>query len=174
MTEGQHPEYSPPPPTVRPRPQPPSQYPPAPAYHYPPPPPGYGYPQANDRSGAAIGAAVIAFILSGFLVLAAVILIEGAALIGTLSDKDPQGTEFTIDGLINLGTAALLITAGVGLIGRKPSARTLLFAGAAIVVVEGIYWFGRFANGALFFWDCLFVVPAIIAAALTASSAKPR
>jgi len=125
----------------------------------------------QDRPGTAVAAAVFGFVLSGLLLLAGVILVEGAKLIGTISDHGGSGSEFVFDGLVNFVAAALLIAGGVSLIGRKPSGRATLLAGVAIVLAEGIYWFGRFANGGLFFWVCLFVVPAIIAGCFGVGSA---
>ncbi len=194
--EPQVPGYAPPPPTQYPPPYPP--YPPAgqqqpgPAYGYPTYPEGYpqGYPQAYPyyappgynayntspaygRPGTVIGAAVLAYVVAGLLILAGVILFSGASTINDIGDSfgadtSSATTELVLDGLLDLIVAGLLIAGGVNLSMRRPSGRTLLYVGVVIVALDAIYWVGRVGGGAgvVIFWAGIFVIPAIIAGCL--------
>lgn len=190
----QDPNYPPPPetPTTAPQARYSSQYPQYPQYaqypqygqypqhgQYPQyPPPGYpGYPPSayrNPRPGTTIAAAVLGYIVGGFLILAAIILFSGASTLNDVSDElnsdaSSVTAELTLDGFINLVAAGLLIAGGVMLTGRRRSGRTLLMLGGAVVLVVAVYWLvraGGDATGFVIFWGGLFVAPTVVAMCL--------
>jgi hypothetical protein len=143
------PAYSPPPPT-RP-PSGPAAY--GPTY---PPPPGYpaGFlptyrayvapsPYAA-RPGAALGAAVVAYVLAGLLVVASFVLFTGAALVDDADRLDsnvPATSELVFDGIVDLVAAGLLITGGVLLTLRRAHGRTVLLVACALTLIDSVYWF---------------------------------
>lgn len=146
---------------------PPPGYPPG--YGYPPPgyappgyaPPGYapygypgyppyGYPPVpgDARPGPATTAAVLAFVLSGLLILGGLLLFLGGAIAGDVENSFDSGThiglELALDGVANLVAGSLLIAGGVSLLGRKRNGRVLLSIGGGIVAALSVYWTVRF------------------------------
>lgn len=128
-------------------------------YGYPQP---YGYtyqypPPAGDRRpGTATTASVLSFVAGGLLIAAALLLFAGASLLNGLDTQDGVNVlfspaEFTVDAVINLICAALLITGGVLYAGRRPLGRTLVTIAAAIVVACAIYWITRFSVASIFY-----------------------
>jgi hypothetical protein len=195
-SEPQPPGYTPPPPTQYPpanQPYPASGYP-----AYPPayPPPGYpqgyqpypqqGYgpyptPSGSGRPGTVIGAAVLAYIVAGFLIIAGVSLFSGASTINDIgnsvdADTSSATAELVVDGLLNLLAAGLLIAGGVQLTGRKLAGRTMLAVGVGLVVAEGLYWLIRVGDGAgvIVFWVGVFVAPAVVAVCLAGGAQVRR
>uniref|UniRef100_UPI0035CBBFE5 hypothetical protein n=1 Tax=uncultured Jatrophihabitans sp. TaxID=1610747 RepID=UPI0035CBBFE5 len=125
-----------------------------PGYGYPPYPSGYagyGYPQpapGDARPGIATASAVLAFVASGLLILAGLLLFLGGAIASDIEDSVHSSThiglELGLDGVVNLVAAGLLIAGGVSLVGRNPLGRILLSVGATIVAAAAVYWFVRF------------------------------
>jgi len=138
----------------------------APYQHQPYP---YAYPRPPGRPGTATAAAVLAFVAGGCLIVAALFLFAGASIINDIGstlnqNTDPTTSELTIDGIINLIAAALLIAGGVMLTGRKVLGRTMLSIGSGIVVACSIYWLLRFNSfGATVFYALLFGALVVIA-----------
>jgi hypothetical protein len=140
-------------------------------YGYPSPYPA-PYPRAPARPGTVTASAVLAFVTGGLLIAASLLLFAGASVLHDLgnldgTNTDPTTTEFTLDGVIDLVAAGLLIAGGVMLTGRKAAGRTLVCAGGGVVVVAAIYWLARFGSfSATIFYALLFGALAIIAMAL--------
>lgn len=158
---------------------PPGHYPQQPYYPqqgYPYAPPGYGYPppypQQLQRPGTATTSSVLAFVNGGLLIAAAMLLFAGASLISDIGDATQSDTtfstaEFTIDGLVNLLAAGLLIGGGVTFAGRRVVGRTLIVAGGLIVVAAAIYWMVRFDGfGTTVFYGLLFTALAVLSMAM--------
>ena len=149
MTE---PPYTGPPPTgvYRAPPQYPPQY--QPQY----PPPGWSsyppYPAPPDlRPSGVTAAAVLGWITAGLLLLAAGLLFFGAAFLhgitaDTGSASDGYVAEFTFDGIADVVAAGLLIAGGVGLTSRSATGRLLMSGGAALVLLETLYWLVRWTS----------------------------
>jgi len=193
----EQPPYSPPPPTANPYggqygPAPQQSYgqPYAPQQPYGQPPPygptppaynAYGYPPAPgaDRPGQVTGSAVLAYVLAGLLILAGALLLAGASTVDSFgnefnSDTSSATTELAFDGFANLIAAGLLIAGGVSLSGRHIRGRTMLAVGAAITLVECVYWLVRTsaAGGVLVFvllFGALAVLSLVLAVSGTAS-----
>jgi hypothetical protein len=185
-------------------PQPPSPYagPPSPygeqypgAYPnaYPSPygypyPTGYGYPAplpGERRPGTLTAAAVLGYIAAGLLVIAALIVFTGASIVSDVDNAtdgvslDGYTAELTFDGFLNLIAAGLLIAGGVVMTGRRARGRTLYSVGAAIVLVDAVYWVGRWGSviadaGGLAFYAVLFAALSIIGLALAWTQAGTR
>lgn len=174
---GRPPGYSGPPPTGM------YQYPPWPYPPYPPYPPPLPYPPypvppvraADARPGTVTAAAVVGWVLAGLLLVAAGLLFFGAAFLRDFDAVNGTNTgsyvaEFTIDALIDLVTAGLLIAGGLGLTNRNASGRTLFTVGASVVVVAAIYWLVRWGDrsgGAIVGYAVIFGAAAAVAVGLT-------
>jgi hypothetical protein len=125
-----------------------------PQYPYYPPNYGYGYgyyayPQPEQRPSSVTTAAVLAFIVGGLLLLAGIVLFSGASLVSSLDDVEGTGSftaELALDGFLDLLAAGLLIGGGTLLMGRQAYGRALYGVGAAIVVVESVYWMVRWTG----------------------------
>jgi hypothetical protein len=154
-------------------------YPPAP-YGYPPPP--YGYPPpGNGRPGVTIAAAVLGYVAAGLLILAGLLLFLGASVVHDFdsasgASHDSYVAEFVLLGFANLLAAGLLIAGSVSMTGRHPTGRTLFSVGAGIVLASAVYWLARWAprtdsDGALIFYDLLFVALVIVGMSLAWTSA---
>jgi hypothetical protein len=195
------PPYSPPPVTANPygnqygpAPQqpaygqpygPPQQpYPPQQQYGQPQPygptPPmynAYGYPpaQLDARPGSVVGAAVLAYVLAGLLILSGALLLFGASISDSFGDAFDSDTssvtaELAFDGFADLIAAGLLIAGGVSLTGRNKRGRTMLVVGAAITLAECIYWLVRSsADGGVFVFVLVFGALAVISLVLAAT-----
>lgn len=168
------PGYSGPPPTGMYQ-HPPWPYPPYPPY---PPPrnyPPYPVPPADARPGTVTAAAVLGWVLAGLLLLAAGLLFFGAAFLHDFDAVNGTSTgsyvaEFTVDALIDVLTAGLLIAGGIGLTTRSGSARMLFTVGAGVVVVASMYWLARWgdrAGGAIVGYAVIFGGAAVVALGLT-------
>jgi hypothetical protein len=194
-----YPTYSGPPPTAPHdpgmTPQPPSpygeQYPGAYPNAYPSPygypyPTGYpGPPPGERRPGTLTAAAVLGYIAAGLLVLAALIVFTGASIVSDVDNAsdsvslDGYTAELTFDGFLNLIAAGLLIAGGVVMTGRRARGRTLYSVGAAVVLVEAVYWVGRWGSliadvGGLAFYAVLFAGLSIIGLTLAWTQAGTR
>jgi hypothetical protein len=191
-SEPEPPAYTPPPATVQPPVQQPYgyPYPPPPGYPgyppgyalqhpgYPSPyPPGYGYqylpypPRGSGRPGMVLAAAVLGYVVAGFLIIAGIGLLAGATLVHDLGsnggfDTRDATAELTFDGIVNFVAGGLLISGGVLLAGRRVTGRVLFLTAVAIDIGAAIYWLSRAGSGdgGIVFYALLFNVPAIIAA----------
>jgi hypothetical protein len=172
---GAPPGYSGPPPTGM------YQYPPWPYPPYPPAYPPYApYPapaaRAGDgRPGAVTAAAVVGWVLAGLLLLAAGLLFFGAAFLRDFDAVNGTSTgsyvaEFTIDALVDVVTAGLLIAGGIGLTNRSAPGRVLLTVGASVVVAVAVYWLARWGDrsgGTIVGYAVIFGSAAAVAGGLT-------
>lgn len=139
-------------------------------YPYPPYPP---YPLPGPgRPGTVSASAVLAFVCGGLLLAAALLLFAGASVLSDIAssvnaDTDSTTTEFTLAGVANVVSAALLIAGGVLILGRKQSGRTMISIGGAIVVATAIYWLVRYSSfGATIVYALLFSALAVICVAM--------
>jgi hypothetical protein len=193
----EQPPYAPPPATVNPygpapqqygqqpppygQPQPYGQQPygPPPQQYGPTPPAynAYGYPpqQGADRPGTVLGASVLSYVLAGLLILAGALLLFGASTVDSFgnefnSDTSSVTAELALDGFANLIAAGLLIAGGVSLAGRHARGRTMLLVGAAITLIECVYWLVRTsAAGGVFVFVVVFGALAAIPLVLVVS-----
>jgi hypothetical protein len=120
---------------------------------YGPTPPAYnayGYPpqQIDARPGSVTGASVLAYVLAGLLLLAGALLLFGASTVDSFgnafnTDTTSVTAELAFDGFADLVAAGLLIAGGVSLSGRNVRGRTMLLVGAAITLIECVYWLVR-------------------------------
>lgn len=149
---------------------PPAYGPPQPypyGYPYPPPYPGY-VPPRPGRPSSVTASAVLAFVLGGLLIAAALLLFAGASFLNDLgnsstTDTDAASTEFTVDGFINLVAGGLLITGGVMIMGRNRTGRTMISTAAVIVLGAAIYWVVRYGGyGGIVIYAMLFSALAVI------------
>ncbi len=146
-------------------------------YGYPPPYPPFPppYPPRPGRPGTVTASAVLAFVTGGLLIAAALLLFAGASVLNDMgnldgTNTDPTTTEFTIDGVINLAAAGLLIAGGVMFSGRKLAGRLLVIAGDGVVVIASIYWLARYSSfSATIFYALLFGALAVVGASLAFS-----
>jgi hypothetical protein len=150
---------------------------------YGPAPPGYaayGYPaypsqSVHARPGLVLGASVLAYVLAGLLILAGALLLFGASFFNRLgtelnSDTTSVTTELAFDGMANLFAAGLLIAGGVCLSGRLVRGRSMLAVGAAITLIECVYWLVRSsASGGVF----VLVFGALAAVSLVLATSGP-
>ena len=149
-------------------------YPPPPGYGYPPP--GYGYPAVppgERRPGTLLAAAVLGYVAAGLLILAGILLFDGASLVHDIDtqtglNNDSVTTELVLDGFANLIAAALLIAGAVVMTGGRPPGRVMYSVGAGIVLVESIYWMARWADDLpyLVVYALLFAALAVVGLAL--------
>jgi len=145
-------------------------------------PPGYdayGYPAqlADARPAPVLAASVLAYVLAGLLILAGALLLFGASYFDSLgnefnSDTSGVTTELAFDGIADLFAAGLLIAGGVSLTGRHLRGRSMLAVGAAITLVECVYWLVRTsAAGGAFVFVLVFGALAAISLVLVLSGA---
>ena len=119
---------------------------------------------------------MLAFVTGGLLIVAALLLFAGASVLNDIGDlngtnTDPTTTEFSVDAVINLLAAGLLIGGGVMFSGRRVTGRMLVSAGNGVVVIAAIYWLARFSSfSATIFYALLFGALAVIGAWLAFSS----
>lgn len=149
---------------------PPMQYPPGWGPHgYPYPFPAYGV--AVDRKpGQVTAAAVLGYVVAGFLFLGALFLFFGASFLTDWDDISGQThdsfvVQFVVCGLVNLAAGGVLIGGGVGLGSRSLNARAGYTVAALVVVIEAIYWmvaWGARSDGGAFVYAVLFGVPTLI------------
>ena len=139
---------------------------PPPGYGYPPPgygypPPGYGYPapwaaapRAPRRPGQVIASAVLAFVQAAMVFVASLYVWFFASIVDAVSADAPGAvdaatarglaTEGTIVALVQVGSAILLVVAGVMALNQR-NRRTwmLLLAAHGLQVALSIYWLVR-------------------------------
>jgi hypothetical protein len=157
---------------------PPAAYQPYAAYPGYPRYPGYPPlpPSGPGRPSSVTGAAVLAFVAGGLLILAGLILVLGASFTDSLTDDFNQdlgslSVELAIDGVVNLLAAMLLIMGGVMLLGGNNTGRTLTIIGTLVVVVASIYWIFRPHDpGSTLFSALIFAALCIIAASLLSTA----
>lgn len=152
--------------------------PPQPGYGYPYPPPYPQYPAPRPgRPGQSTASAVLAFVLAGLLIAAALLLFAGASVLhelGNSTDANTDGTttEFTVDGFVNLVTAGLLIAGGVALLGRNRNGRTMISTAGVIVLAAAIYWVARYGSfGATVVYAVLFSALGVTSVSLAFTAA---
>lgn len=150
--------YSGPPPTGYPQEYTASY--PAPGYAQPAygayapgyPPPGYPAPPPLQfrplRPGVTTAAAVLGFVTAGLLIIGSLFLFSSAQFVhefGAAWSQDPHAitNELSLDGVVNLCAAALLIPGGVMLTGGKALGQSLVAVGSIVVVCESVYWIIR-------------------------------
>lgn len=125
---------------------------------YPPagyPQPGYpqpgfpqpGYPQGAynllpakpPKPGSVKGAAVLAFVQSGFVIVGGIYTFGGGAILSDVEFNDTTGlgTQIIILGVLSLLAGGLLIAGGVSAFNRK---FTLLLAGAGLSLALSVWW----------------------------------
>jgi hypothetical protein len=88
---------------------------------------------------------VLAFVGGGLLLLAALVLFSSARFVADLGDvwsSDPRSVtnELSVDAVVNLCAAALLIPGGVLLLGGKALGQSLVAIGSVVVVAATVYW----------------------------------
>ena len=151
------------------RPHPFEQPPTYPGQSFPPPavPPE---PVWVSRPGSVLWVSTVCYVIAGMLIVAGFVLFVGASIvrsIDNLTGSDNIGTTIVliINAVVNFGAAGLLIAGAVMFAGGRTRGRLLLTIGAAICLVECVYWIflGR-ANTII--WTVLFVILSIIALAL--------
>ncbi len=162
-------------PPLPPGPPPPGYYPapgyPPPGYPVPPGYPGYpGYgPARAQRPSGVVGAAVLAYVTAGLLIVAGLLLLLGASVVDSLDRLAGNHTlltaELAIDGVINLVAGGLLIAGAVGFSGGSSTARVVLSVGSGIVIGESVYWLIR-SDGGSVVWSLIFCALVIIALSL--------
>ena len=120
--------------------------------------PGYGYPgpwgpppqpAAPRRPGQVVGAAVLAFVQSGIVLLASLYVFMFASL-ARVAEQQSVGSTSTIEGLAGEGTAlaiiqvlsvvALVIGGIMALSRRGRPAWVVLLGALAVQVVLAVYW----------------------------------
>jgi hypothetical protein len=102
-------------------------------------------PRYPRRPGTTIASSVLAFVAGGLLILAAVVLFSSARFVhdigeGWSSNTQSVTNELSVDGIINLCAAALLIPGGVLLLGGKAFGQSLVAIGSIVVVAATVYW----------------------------------
>lgn len=181
--------YQGPPPTGMHRPPP--QYPPpgwgegyGPYGQYPGYPPPYGAPYVprSTRPGNALAAAVLGYVAGGLLIIAGLLLFFGASFIANFDNYEGVSHgqyvgELAVNGVGNLVAAGLLIAGGVNLTARGTAGRMLYSCGAALVVIETIYWLARWggrSGGAVVVYAVIFGGLVVVGGALAWSSAVTK
>ena len=138
-----------------------------------------GYPGVpQQRPAGVLAAAVLSWIAAGLLLLGAGLLFFGAAFLHEIDTAtaapDAYVVEFTVDAFLDLVAAGLLVAGGVGLMNGALYGRSLLSAGAAIVVVEAVYWLIRWttrSGGTVVGYAVLFA--SLVMAAATFAWSRP-
>ena len=122
-----------------------------------PPPPGYPsyYVQPDDRPGVAMSAAVLAFVCSGLLIAAGLLLLIGASLISAISadvsrEDHHAALWLGVAGTADLVAAGLAIGGAIALLLRRDSGRIILTVAAALDVMCAIGWLTQ-GTGSLIF-----------------------
>lgn len=169
------------------------------AYQAYPPEPGapYGYqpypypgphaypmqqllPQVNRRPTTVTGAAVLGHVLAGCLILAGMFLLFGATVLSSMGEVLDRSTdsitaEVTVDGLLNLIAAGLLIAGGVIFCAGRSYGRLMITAGAAITLMYCTYWAVRpQSRGTATVFVAVFGMLAILALGLSFTSDAGR
>ena len=112
------------------------------------------------RPGLVVAAAVLAYVLAGLLVIAAILLFTGASLVDRYDNTyggDDATPRFVLFGLANFVMAALFLWGGILLLGRRSVGRRLLVIGAAIDLLAGILWLVWIGSAATF-WMLMFLI----------------
>ena len=149
-------------------------YPPPPGYGFPPP--GFGYPAVppgERRPGTLLASAVLGYVSAGLLILAGILLFDGASLVHDIDKQtglshDSVTTELVLDGFADLVAAGLLIAGAVVMASGRRHGRVLYSFGAGIVIVESIYWMARWADDLpyLIVYALLFAALSVVGLAL--------
>lgn len=141
---------------------------------YPAAYPGYAIDPRDVRPGATMGAAVLAYVTAGLLVLAGGLLLLGASIVADIESASNShttyGVEFALDGTADLVASGLLIAGGVLLTGRKANGRVIMTVGNGIVAALSLYWLIRFGGVALagfLFYTILFAALAVVSLVLS-------
>lgn len=133
----------------------------------------YGQPAAPARPGSVTGAAVLAFVQGGIVLVGGIAsLAGGTTVLSDLDDANGIGSLFTVLGIAGLLVGGLLIAGGVRAFGRSLQ---LLLIGAGASVVLSIAWFIGFVShdapvGAALVWPLIYLVMPVIIISLVLSS----
>ncbi len=117
---------------------------PGPYPGYPPAPYGAGYPPRGPvKPGVVTGAAVLAFVQAGLLVIGGIVTLAGGTALQSVDVSVQRGLSgvLTVMGFLTLVAAGLLIAGGVTVHNRKP---WLLVAGCALSLVLSVWWAVQF------------------------------
>lgn len=148
----------------------------------PPPPYPTGYvvpmyggayaptPPGDRRPGTLIASAVLGYVNAGFLILMGFVLLTTSSIVHDLNRYNYNSSglsgEFSLDAVLNMVAAGLLIGGAAVMTNRRVSGRTLYSAGTAIVLAESIYWMARWGTkngqGYLNFYALMFAATALV------------
>jgi hypothetical protein len=123
-----------------------------------------------SRPSSVLWAGVLCYVMGGMLIVAGFVLFVGASIvrsIDSLTGSNNIGTTIVliIDALANCAAAGLLIAGAVMFAGGRTRGRQLLTIGAAICLIECVYWI-FLARANTIIWTVLFVILSIVALAL--------
>jgi hypothetical protein len=132
-------------------------------YGYPPAVPAY-YPQpGNGRPGVVVAAAVLGYVVAGFLILSGFLLLIGASAVDGIDDtygNNSGTTKFLLSGVANLVSSGFLIAGGVMLTSRQPRGRAMYAIGSAVCIGAGVFWL-TVSLGSII-WVIIYCAPVII------------
>jgi hypothetical protein len=140
-------------------------------------PHGYpgGYPAPSgplhshraDQPAAITAVSVLAFIVSGLLLLSGFVILVGASAAQGLHDggHNDQALKLIFAGLANLASGGLLTAGAISTANRQPRGRGLLAYGTAICVASAILWLEAQGSRDLL-WTVVFCGPALVATGL--------
>lgn len=139
-------------------------------YGYPggyPAPAGSVHTHRADQPAAITALSVLAFIVSGLLLLSGFVILVGASAAQGLNDggHDDQALKLIFAGLANLISGGLLTAGAISTTNRQPRGRALLAYGTAICVASAILWLEAAGSKELL-WTVVFCGPALIATGL--------
>jgi len=137
--------------------------------------PMYQVPRRPPRPGAAVAAAVLAYVQSGFVLIGGISLFSGASELGYNTERALTGgsrisSELTVVAIITILAGGLLIAGATTVLNRKP---VLLTIGCALSLGISVYFVIRLVDfvGGIGLWvPILFAILPIISIALTKGS----
>ncbi len=136
---------------------------------YPSPYPVPGFRDPDRRPGSVAAGAVLAFVESGLLVAAGVLLLLGASFVNAMSTDLTSNDHDTIvwlavAGVANLVLAALAVVGGILICNRQGAGRWWLSAAALADLVCAIVWLVHAPT--TFFFALLLAGPMVVGAIL--------
>ncbi len=137
--------------------------------------PMYQVPRRPPRPGAAVAAAVLAYVQSGFVLIGGISLFSGASELGYNTERAFTGgsrisSELTVVAIITILAGGLLIAGATTVLNRKP---VLLTIGCALSLAISVYFVIRLVDfvGGIGLWvPIFFAILPIISIALTKGS----
>ncbi len=137
--------------------------------------PMYQVPRRPARPGAAVAAAVLAYVQSGFVLIGGISLFSGASELGYNTERAFTGgsrisSELTVVAIITILAGGLLIAGATTVLNRKP---VLLTIGCALSLAISVYFVIRLVDfvGGIGLWvPIFFAILPIISIALTKGS----